>query len=102
MGNPQRVFSALDYAKELRDAGFNQEQAEVQARHLELLKADIESNLATKRDIESVRKEIEMVRSELKQDIAELNATLTFRMCCIVGVGVGLLGGLITALKFLF
>ena len=127
MGNPQREFSALDYVKELRDAGVSQEQAEVQARHLELVKADIESNLATKRDIESVRKEIESVRkeiesvrkeiemvrselkkdiesvrSELKQDIAELNATLTFRMCCIVGVGVGLLGGLITALKFLF
>ena len=73
MGNPQREFNALDYVKELRDAGFKQEQAEVQARHLELVKADIESGLATKRDTETIqselKKDIEAVRSELKKDI---------------------------------
>ena len=84
----QRDFNVLDYVRELRDVGVKQEQAEVQARHLELVKSEIESNLATKED--------------LKLAIAELNATLTFRMCCIVGIGTGLLGGLITALKFVF
>ena len=66
-------FNAIKYIGELREAGVPEKQAEV---HLRILHEVIESNLATKRDIEELRSElkrdIQELRSELKRDIQEL------------------------------
>ena len=51
MKNGRALFNALECVKHLRDAGFTQEQAEAQAREIEKAKNDLESNLATKKDL---------------------------------------------------
>ena len=77
MKNGNIEFSALEYARELRALGVGQEQADVQARYLELLKGEIESNLATKHDFENVR-------MELKKDM-RLNAyTIVASLAAII------------------
>lgn len=67
-------FDALGYVKKLRELGVSESVAECQARQFEqsieiavnTMRADLESKeLATKKDIESVRKEIEVVRKEI-------------------------------------
>ena len=63
----QKEFDALEYVKELRDVGFKQEQAEVQARHLRLVKNDNMSNLATR---EELKHETALIREELKHETA--------------------------------
>ncbi len=60
------VFDTLLYAKKLKEAGFTEQQAEIQA---EALKEIIENNLATKLDIE-----------ELRRTIKELEYKLTIKM----------------------
>lgn len=55
------TFDTLRYAKRLKEAGFTEQQAEVQAE----ARAEIlEGELATKRDIAELK-------AELKRDIAE-------------------------------
>ena len=73
-------FDAIKYVGELREAGVPEKQAEV---HLRILHEVIESNLATKRDIEEVKRDIEEVkrdieelRTEVKRDIEELRTEL--------------------------
>ena len=73
-------FNALKYVEELRNAGMPEKQAEAQIR---VLNEVVDSELASKQDVETVRKElkrdikelelkIETVRKELKRDIKEL------------------------------
>ena len=83
----QKEFDALEYVKELREVGFKQEQAEVQARHLRLVKNDNLSNLATKEELKHetallreelkhetalIRKDIEQLKNETRKDIEQL------------------------------
>ena len=74
-------FNALKYVEELRNAGMPEKQAEAQIR---VLNEVVDSELASKQDVETVRKElkrdikeldlkIETVRKELKRDIKELD-----------------------------
>ena len=86
MKNGQHIFSALEYSKELRAAGFTQEQSELQARQFELMKYEIDSELATKKDIKLIEKEI----AELKKDTKDQTLKI-----------IAVLGGLITLFKFL-
>ena len=69
----QKEFDALEYVKELRDVGVKQEQAEVQARHLRLVKNDNLSNLATK---EELKHETTLLREELKHETALIREEL--------------------------
>ena len=73
-------FNALKYVEELRNAGMPEKQAEAQIR---VLNEVVDSELASKHDVETVREElkrdikelelkIETVRKELKRDIKEL------------------------------
>ena len=73
-------FNALKYVEELRNAGMPEKQAEAQIR---VLNEVVDSELASKQNVETVRKElkrdikelelkIETVRKELKRDIKEL------------------------------
>ena len=45
-------FNALKYVKELREVGVSQEQAEVQAKGLQLVQDDLLADLPTKQDLE--------------------------------------------------
>jgi len=67
------AFDTLTYAKKLQDAGFTQEQAEVQAHAL----ADIvEERLATKQDIGTLHRDIKELETSLRHDIKELETSL--------------------------
>ena len=67
------AFDTLTYATKLRDAGFTQEQAEVQAHAL----ADIvEERLATKQDIATLRRDIKELETSLRHDMKELETSL--------------------------
>ncbi len=86
MRNGQEVFNVLECVKHLRQAGLTQEQAEAQAREIEKAKNDLESNLATKRDI-----------AELKKDIKELEARPGLKMIITSGsFAFAILGALVT------
>jgi len=56
------TFDTLAYTKKLKAVGFTEEQAEAQA---EALSEIIDSNLATKHDIENIRKDIALLKNEL-------------------------------------
>ena len=60
------AFNALKYVQELRKVGVPQEQAEEQAKGLQLVQEDLESGLATKHDIEFVRHDIELSKKTSK------------------------------------
>ena len=60
------MFDTLTYANKLKEAGFTERQAQAQA---EALVAVVDSNLATKQDIQSVKQEIELLRHDTKQDV---------------------------------
>ena len=103
-------FNALKYVEELRNAGMPEKQAKAQIR---VLNEVVDSELASKHDVETVRKElkrdikelelkIETVRKELKRDIKELELrlthTLTVRLGGLMALGVILIGILVKVL----
>ncbi|MBF0415731.1 MAG: DUF1640 domain-containing protein, partial [Magnetococcales bacterium] len=57
----------------LREAGVNEQQAEVQAEALVDL---VEDRLATKRDVADLKRDIESIRAELKRDIKEMDGKI--------------------------
>ena len=79
-------LNTLEYAQKLKDAGVPAKQAEAQAF---VLYEIINSNLATKRDIEEIR-------AELKRDIAMLKKDMVMIMG---GHAVFILGTLVTLAK---
>ena len=60
------IFDIFDYAKKLQRAGLTEEQASV---HVEALRTLVEHDLATKQDIENVRRDIAELRKETQQNI---------------------------------
>lgn len=85
------AIDTLAYAKELQEYGFTQQQAEGQAKTLGKI---IDENLATKHDIELVRKEI----VEVRRDIEEMGMKLTIRLGGMLVVGIGVVATLIKLL----
>jgi hypothetical protein len=69
-------FDTLDYAKQAKNAGFTEEQAEFQAKALESLAELLNEDLATKSDIKEVKNDIKEVRNELKNDIKDVRHEL--------------------------
>lgn len=66
------TFDTLMYAKKLREAGFSEKQAEIQA---EALKEIIQDNLATKQDI-----------SDLRKDLLQIEERLMYRLTIRLGL----------------
>jgi hypothetical protein len=76
MGHPL-IFDTLRYSKKLVAVGFTQQQAEAQT---EALAEIVDDKLATKRDIE-----------DLKKEIKELELRMTIKLGSIMLGGLGLL-----------
>ena len=70
-------FNAIEQLENLIQAGIPDKQAKAQVKALQLVKEDIESNLATKKDLEHVKAELETkmeyAKAELKKDIKNLD-----------------------------
>jgi len=78
------VGIAVKYIGQLREAGVPEKQAEV---HLRILHEVIESNLATKRDIEELR-------TDLKRNIKELEQKMTIKLGGLIVVTIGIIAAL--------
>ncbi len=77
-------FDTLAFAKKMKEAGFTEKQAEAQA---EALGEIIGANLATKKDIEQLRKEI----AETKVEIIKWVAGMLVAQAAIIAALVKLL-----------
>ncbi len=82
------VFDTLAYARRMEAVGFTRQQAEALAEEQSKL---IDERLATKTDIELVRKDIDLVRSDTKaefelfrKDMRELELRMTIKLGTIV------------------
>ena len=86
------TFDALKSVEELQEAGIPEPHAKAQVR---LLQEVIESDLATKRDLEELRESMAHDLNELRQatklDLKELELRLTIKLGSIVVVVIGLL-----------
>lgn len=79
------AIDTLAFAKRLRTAGLDQEQAEAIAEaHGQAFREAAEHTLATKEDLAEVKSELKQdiaeVRSELKQDMKSLELRITTRL----------------------
>jgi len=81
------TFDTLKYANTLKKAGFTQEQAEAQASALsEVMEVNLKE-LATKGDIEALRKEIDARFVQLEQRMTiKLGTMLTIAVGAIVAL----------------
>lgn len=76
------TFDTHQFVRKLRDAGISEAQAEVIT---EVMRDAVASaDVATKSDVESIRKDMEILRAELKKDIAETKSEL---VRWVVGAG---------------
>lgn len=86
MGHTMTVaFDTLAYAKKLKEAGFTEKQAEVQA---EAIAEIIHEKLTTKKDL----KELE---TNLRREMKELEMRLTFRLGSMMFAGFTILAILV-------
>ena len=89
------AFDTVTYAKKLRDAGFTQEQAEVQAHAL----ADIvEERLATKQDIATLHRDIKELETSLQRDMKDMEYRMTIRLGAMLAVSITIMGALVKLL----
>lgn len=91
------TFDTLAYVKTLREAGVDEKQAEAQAAALATVLKSGTADLATQRDIESLRsdvkRDIDLLRAELKKDLAETHRAIAETKAELIRwvVGVGIL-----------
>ena len=81
-------FDTLAYVNKLMSAGFTREQAEVQAEAIAEL---IDNNIATKRDIEELRK-------DLLVETKQLENRMTIKLGTIMALSVGIVAALVKLL----
>ena len=116
-------LNTLEYVQKLEQAGIPRKQAEAQAsvlydlitsnlatkRDVEFIKRDIKEldvkietvRAELKRDIEAVRKDIETVKAELKRDITELELKIKASQNTQTFQLIGAMAALIGIFKFL-
>ena len=78
------AFDTLVYARKLKEAGFTDQQAEVQA---EALAEIIDERLATKQDI-----------AELRRDLQDLEYRLIIRLGAMLAIAITLVAALVKLL----
>lgn len=79
------MFNSLKYAKKLEEVGISREQAEV---HMQIMTEIIETNLATKQDVQ-----------EIRRDIREVEYKLIIKMGTLVSIAMGVLVAVVKLLE---
>lgn len=77
------TFDTLRIAQALRDAGFDNGQAEA---IVSAIQQSLGENVATKADLAAVRSDVATLRDELRADMAELRADI-YRALWVQGAG---------------
>lgn len=92
-------FNTLEAARKLQEAGCSQKMAEEMASQIN---GAISGNVATKSDIELVRKDIEhlVTKEEVKDLMIEIQKLMNTQLKWIIGMFVAGFGLLFAALKF--
>ncbi len=85
-------FDTLTYAKKLQEAGFTPQQAEAQAG---ALRDVVDQNLATKHDIEALRRDMKEMEERLLLRMELLRRDILLRLGGIVVGGVTVLAAMI-------
>ena len=104
--SPAIAFDTLVYAKKLKSVGFTEAQAEALAESQAQL---IESRLATKQDIELVRRDMKELEASLKRDMKALDVSLkrdmkememrlTIRMGILIAASIAIVATLVKLL----
>lgn len=82
------AFNTLAYAKKMKAVGFTEQQAEAQA---EALAEIVENRLATKQDIEGLKRDIKELEIRLRHD-------LTIRLGGMLVAGIAIVATLVKLL----
>lgn len=85
------TFDTLEYVHKLKEAGVPEKQA---VTHAKALSEVIEGNLATKYDLELIKREIELLR----RDIKEIENRIIIRLGAIMITGFSILAILMKVL----
>jgi hypothetical protein len=86
------TFDTLMYAKKLKEAGFTEQQAEIQA---EAIREIIENNLATKQDILDFKKDFQQMEGKLQQMEERLMYKLTIRLGLMLAASITIIAAII-------
>lgn len=82
------MFNAFKYTKQLEEVGFSREQAELQ---LQVITEIVEGELATKHDLEILRKDlsttIEIKSSNLESKMQQLEDRMTIKLGSLLIIG---------------
>ena len=93
------TFDTLAYSKRLKNVGFTEEQAEVQA---ETLADVIDEQLASSRDLKeleiAMKRDLKELEIEMKHDNEKLKHELTLRLGTMLIVGIGAVATLVKIL----
>ena len=92
------AFNPFKYVDELREAGVPDKQAEAQ---IKVLSAVMESELATKHDIELVKHDIELVKKDIKELEIKLSGEIRDSQHSIIWKLTGIFTALLTIFRFL-
>ena len=89
------MFDTLAYAEKLKAAGIPDPQARA---HAEGLLTIVEQNLATKTDIELLRRDMKELEIGLRHELKEIESRMTMRLGGLIVAGVGALAVLMRVL----
>ena len=94
METESAAFDSHDFVKRLISAGMPEAQAEILARG----QSRRNEHLATQRDIKALEAAIKLLEVNLTRDLKDMEHKLTIKLGAFIGVGITLLGALITRL----
>jgi len=93
------AFDTLKYANKLKEAGFTEQQAEIQAETIkeqsEAIREIIEDKLVTKKDLKQLENEIKKEIEDVRKEINLMSYKLTIRLGSIMVIGIVVLAALI-------
>ena len=95
MTNAILAFDTLRYANKLKAAGVPEKQAEVQAEALAEIAEIVDENLATKHDIELIRRDTKELELRLELKIESIKKDILVQLGSLIVGCFGILGTLI-------
>jgi len=90
------TFDTLGYFEKLKAAGFSESQAKAQ---VEVIREIIEDKVATKRDVQELKRDMREMEARLETKIKELELRLTTRFGAMLAAAVAIIAALNAFMK---